>query len=194
MANASEEKIDLTFGMVVGALKLSKLQIRTLFLTILQNDPPAEQTPLSDEVVNFLLIADLLEKAAFLRPEQRTLILTNLWQRLLSQPGPEEGLHQLLFADEQYCTWTGQTGFLDIDSGDHVPAPPHPIMESIGYNLTELYRRGRGYIEKRSGLHVKKSNAGSVDEQGNIRRSAANDVSGSLRLGGPDVGPDDDRA
>ena len=150
--------------MVTGLLKLSKLQIRSLFTTILGwTEPPAENTPLDPESKLFILLADLLEKLAFLQPEQRLLILTELRNRTLDGDCVA-CLNQLAFADNQYCTWTGQTGWLDLESGDVIANLAHPPIETIGYNLNELVRRATYCIEARSGLHVKKPDAGPVEK------------------------------
>jgi hypothetical protein len=193
METSSEEK-QLTLGMITRVLNLSKLQIRNLFLTVLGQSPPAENDAIPARVLLFLLTADLLEKIAFLSAEKKTAILAELWQGLYAEPDLFKQLNQLLLADSNYCTWTGRTGFLDLETGDDVPQLEHPPVESIGYNLSELYRRGRILIENRSGLNVKKHNAGSVDEQGNICLGSADAVFGPLRDGGADVGPDHDRA
>lgn len=191
--NTSDMQKPLTMGMIARVLKLSKLQIRNLFLTVLQQPLPDDSAPPTERTLLMLLTADMFEKLEFLRPEQKTAILTELWQSLYAADDVFEQLNQLMFADSQYCTWTGRTGFLDLETGDNVAHLPHPPMESIGYNLSELYRRGRLLIEQRSGLHVKNNNAGSVDEQGNVCLGAVNDVFGQVRDGGPDVGPDHDR-
>lgn len=155
---------------------------------------PKDDDEIPDRVLLFLLAADLFEKLAFLQPEQRVVILSELWANLFATPTLFTQLNQLMFADSQYCTWTGRTGFLDLETGETVEQLQHPPMESIGYNLSELYRRGKLLIENRSGLNVKKHNAGSVDEQGNICLGSADNVFGSVRDGGPDVGPDHDHA
>jgi hypothetical protein len=151
--------------MVLKGLKISRLQIRAIFTTILQKSMPDLTAKADPADIFCLLVADLLEQLAFLKPEQRTLLLTEL-KPLTAQP--PDGLLHLMFVDEEYCTWTGFTGFLNIADGEQTPALPDPPLESIGYNLTELYRRGTLMLENRNGFHVKKSDAGSVDEPGNI--------------------------
>jgi hypothetical protein len=159
----SEKKEDapLTLSMVTGAISLSKLQIRSLFTGVLNRAVPAEDSVVSPEAFLFLLLADLMEKLPFLRPEQRTLILTEMYR------GPfaaqcNSCLNQLVFADEKYCTWTKNFGFVDLETGDMGVAPKQPPMETIGYNLNELVRRARLNIEKRNGLHAKQPDAGNV--------------------------------
>jgi hypothetical protein len=190
METSGEEK-QLTFSMVTRALKLSKLQIRTLFLTVLREPVPADDAPIKDTFIMVLVFADLLERVAFLLPEQRSAILTEIWVGLFTSPQFDTQFNQIVFIDSQFCTWTGQEGFFDLSSGEWIDELPHPAMETIGYNLNELYRREKLRIEKRSGFHVKKYHAGSVAEPGDIRLGSTDDVHRQIRLGGPDVGPND---
>lgn len=154
----------LTLGIVTDLLKLSKLQIRTLFTSVLGRPGlPADSEPLDDEAKLFLLVADLLEKLGFLKAEQRTLILTELRARSVAAECLP-CLNQLAFADNRYCTWTGHTGWLDLETGDVADTLPHPPIETIGYNLNELVRRATYCIEARSGMHVKRPDAKLVEE------------------------------
>ena len=151
--------------MVLGGLKISRLQIRAIFTTILQKSMP-EPTAIAEPADIFcLLVADLLEQLGFLKSEQRTFLLTELKPLVL---GPPVDLIHLMFVDEEYCTWTSFTGFLNLTTGDQVAVLDDPPLESIGYNLTELYRRGVLMLENRNGFHVKKSDPGSVDQPGNV--------------------------
>jgi hypothetical protein len=180
--------------MVTRSLKLSKLQIRTLFLTVLREPVPAEDAHLSDTFLMVLVFADLLERIAFLLPEQRSAILTEIWANLFTTEAFNTQFNQIVFIDNQFTTWTGEKGFLDLQTGEWADSLPHPALETIGYNLNELYRREKLRIEKRSGFHVKKHNAGSLEEPGDVRLSLTDDVHGPVRLGGPDMGPDNDLA
>jgi hypothetical protein len=160
----SGEKKDLTLRMVIPVLNLSKLQTRAIFTGVLNKPQPDLDEPLQQRDIFSLLIGDMLERLAFLKAEQRMLILQEL-QSLFDNPEVcQECLKQLVFADGKHCTWTGQSGFTDLESGEQVTSLTHPPMETIAYNLDELYRRGVLLIEKRNGFHAKKSPAGSVDE------------------------------
>lgn len=160
--------------MVMRVVELSKLQIRAIFNTILGAELPAETDPLPVNVIFILLAADMLQRLGFLQPEQRALILANIAP--LFDGSCDTCLKQLVFADNRYCTWTGHTGFTDLQTGEQVTTLPHPPMETIAYNLGELYRRGVLQIEKRAGMHVK-PNANSVDESGNVWQRASDVVS-----------------
>jgi hypothetical protein len=174
MEKISGDKKQLTFGMVTAGINLSKLQVRAIFTTILKKSMPASEQVADLSDVFCLLVADLLENLACLRPEQRSLIVAELQPQLTAPP---ECPKYLVFADSRYCTWSGQTGYLDLETGDRVEVPAAPVMESIGYNLNELYRRGVQLLENRNGFHAKKSAAGSVDESGNICQRAPDAIS-----------------
>ena len=160
--------------MVTGAVKLSKLQLRNIVKTG-GFSAPDNDTPLSSDLIMRILTADMLERLAFLKPEQKTLILD---ESDAAQKTALVGLAQLAFADGRYCTWTGHTGFLDIESVEMLTELPVPPMETISYNLHELFRRGKHQIEKRNGYHAKRSNdAGDVDQPADVRERSADSVS-----------------
>jgi hypothetical protein len=169
----SEGKKNLTLDMVMRVVKLSKLQVRALFTGVLQTPVPAPDAPLDELSVFYLLLADMLEMLAFLEAEQRALIVASVWANdprrtgVLSPPDRPPPLMILSFADSRYCTWTGQTGWMDLESGEQTDALPHPPMETIGYNLGELYRRGVLQIEHKAKIHGK-HNAGSMEESGDV--------------------------
>lgn len=153
--------------MVTQAVKLSKLQIKNIFRTKGREIPDAEQ-PISPEDLSLLLTADMLERLMFLQPEQRTLILDAI-EPAINSVAISDGFYQLGFVDGRYCMWTGNTGFLDITTGDTVSELSVFPLESISYNLNELYRRGKLKIERRSGFHVKRQDdEGDVDESDDI--------------------------
>jgi hypothetical protein len=186
METSSNEK-NLTYGMVARVLKLSKLQIKTVF-SLVGKQVPADDTTLTAQELRYLFAADLLENVKFLKPEQRTAILSGIWfteflpTRIIAD--------QLVFADSRYCTWTGNRGWLDLSTGDTEKQLPCPALETIAYNLQELERQARNAIENRSGANAKR-NAGSMEKQGYVRVGSTDDVSGQVRDGGADMGPDD---
>lgn len=159
--------------MVAPILKLSKLQIRTVFTGSLQKPTPAEGERLADEDLHALLVADLLNRLTFLSHEQKLLIVGELRDVFAA---PETALTQLAFADGNYCFWTGRTSFLDLSTGDTVQALPMPPVETISYNLTVLYQRARQQVEKRS-RHGNKHSAGSLEESGDVRDGTPDAVS-----------------
>ena len=150
----------LTLDMVMAVLKLSKLQARTVFTGVLAQPLPAPDTELDKTAVFTLLVADMLENIAFLQPAQRALILTELSTLGMTDCQTCDP-NLMAFADVRYCTWTGHTGWTDLETGEALTAIPDPFMETISYNLNELYRRGVLKAENRAGFHVK-HNAGSM--------------------------------
>lgn len=175
MVDSSAEK-ELTRDMVVNILRLSKLQIRNVFSDILRTDYP-DNVPLKRLEIFYLLLADLLENLSFLTSDQRMLVLRETY-KALHDPFVNNFFVQLVFLDNAHVTWTGQEGFLSLETGEETLQLPRPALEAIGYNLSELYERGILKIEKRSGLHAKKPDEGSMGEPGDIRHGAANAVSG----------------
>lgn len=156
------DKKSLTLDMVMAVLKLSKMQARTVFTVALNQPMPAADALLESADIRVLLLADMLENLAFLQPAQRTFILTSLAARKLGDcPTCDPDL--LAFADGKYCTWTGHTCWTDLETGEQLTVIPNPFMETISYNLNELYRRGVLKAENRAGFHVK-NDAGSMAE------------------------------
>jgi hypothetical protein len=171
---ASVEVRPITVNMVTGFVKLSKLQIHNIFKAA-GYAAPTPEFEIPPELLMRMILADYLERLGFLRPEQRALVLD------ATSDAQKRGLTeftQLGFVDDNYCTWTGHTGFLVLDSGENVDSLPAPPMETIAYNLLELYRRGRHQIEKRSGLHANQQNPDrAMEEPADVRDSAADGVS-----------------
>ena len=165
----SSEKTGLTLPIVTSVLKLSKLQIRAIFTGVLGKPQPADTEPLAERDLFFLFIGDMLERMAGLQPEQRQLIMAELYA---SDIFSFKGLRQLIIVDGKYCTWSGQTGFMSLEVGEVIAPLPDPPMETIGYNLNELYRRGMAMAEKRK-THVEKNTAGSVEKPRDVRVRAA---------------------
>lgn len=156
----SSEETGLTLNIVTSVLKLSKLQIRAIFTGVLGKPQPEGDANLPQKDIFFLCVGDMLERMGSLKPEQRQLIMSELHAAdVFTFPG----LRQVIIADGKYCTWSGATGFIDIETGEQVAPLPDPPMETIGYNLNELYRRGLLLAEKRKN-HVEKSAAGSVEK------------------------------
>jgi hypothetical protein len=180
--NTSVEEIDLTLDMVMRVVKLSKLQVRGIFTAVLQRGFAAGSDYVDKEAVFYLLLADMLENLQFLSSEQR-LLVGEMMRRSQYDAGLDADAltsgcgYTLAFADGRYATWTGAPGWVSLDSGDHVAQIPRPPLETIAYNLDELYRRGVQIIKSRSGLNVDNS-AGSVEKPGDVCERPTNPVSG----------------
>jgi predicted transcriptional regulator len=156
----SDKKTNISCNILAAALKLSKLQTRAIFTGILRKPQPEPTEKLTERELFFLFIADMLIRIGTLSAEQQQLILSELAQ---SEGTTAGGLRQLIIVDGQYVTWTGQTGFIALDTGEKLETLADPPVETIGYNLDELYRRGLAKAEKNNN-HVKKSTAGSMEK------------------------------
>lgn len=135
-------------------MKLDKLQLRML------TGGYSDLEPLPKSRVGILLLADLLERLAFLTPSQRQTVLEHYRDDL---PATFPVWETLAFADGNWCTWSGMTGWLDLTSGDKVGQLPAAPLETIGYNLVVLYDRAMAQIRKRTS-DAKEHPAGSVDQ------------------------------
>jgi len=156
----SGEKTIASLNILAAVLKLDKLQIRAIFTGILGKPQPNPAEKLSSRDVFFLVAADALNRMGCLKPEQQHLILSELHTADIVTAPP---LRQLIIVDGQYFTWTGHSRFVCLKTGENVSELPDVPVETIGYNLDELYRRGLILAEKNNN-HVKKSIAGSVEE------------------------------
>jgi hypothetical protein len=171
----SEKEKPVTWSMVTETVKFSKLQLRNIVKSG-GFDMPAEGDAVMPELLVRVLTAAMLENLVFLTPEQRALILD---ETATVQTQAVTDMALVAFADGAHCTWTGHTGFLDLSSGETVAQLPAVPMETISYNLNELYRRGKYKLEKRSGLHAKRQAAdGDVEKPAHVRDSSTDSVSG----------------
>lgn len=176
------EETDLTLDMVMRVIKLSKLQIRSVFTAVLQRGFAAGGDYVDKEAVFYLLLADMLENLQFLSSEQR-LLVSQMMRRTqeeleLDADAITSGCGQTLaFADGRYATWTGAPGWVSLDAGEPLAQLPRPPLETIAYNLCELYRRGVQIIKSRNGLNVDNS-AGSLEKQGDVCERPTDPVSG----------------
>ena len=142
----------LSHQVVFYRTKLSALQQRALLRHLL-NGAAVEYGP-GDCMLIWL--AHHLEGVGFLSHEQRALLLEEMAPDLQlvgrridvgiqvaarADPGCAVPNYQLVFAEGRYATWTDKLGFLDLTDGMWVDKTPRPILESRGYNLTELFCR-----------------------------------------------------
>jgi hypothetical protein len=150
-----------TLASLAPILKLDKLQIKSVLRSYNYTDDPS---PLPRYVTLHLLLADILERLAFLKPSQRQAI-ADAYDAEIAANMPQ--WQTLAFADGNWCTWTGRTGWLDLTSGDTIDVLPAPPVETIGYNLVVLYDRAIAQIQKRA-QHAQEHPAGSPDEPGDV--------------------------
>lgn len=147
----------VTLASIAPILKLDKLQIRAIAR---RYNYSSDDTPLPRYVTLHLLLADLLERLAFLKPSQRVAILDE-YEMTLEANEPQ--WETLAFADGNWVTWSGHTGWLDLETGDTVNTLPAAPVETIGYNLVTLYTRAMAQLRKRNS-DGKEHPAGSVDQ------------------------------
>lgn len=168
---------ELTWNMVTEQINLGKLQIRTI-LSLLNRKEPAPDGAVEDVILITLLVAELLEQIR-LTAEQRNLILLET-RDTVDAVIMYDQLAQLCLVDGVYCAATGVTGFIDLNTGDKITDKlPIPPLETISYNLNELWRRGRQRILNRSGQNATgQQNAdANVAEPANVRPGATDGVS-----------------
>jgi hypothetical protein len=137
--------------------KLSPLALRAFLLRTLQR---ADRDDDYTAAECFLLwTAVHLNGIGCLQEDQRHIILDEMRRAgVFSQmpadaapfgPGVTEYPNlQLVLADGKYATWTGSAEFLDLETGEYIARLPQPVLESLGCNLTELFRRNAAVCQR----------------------------------------------
>ena len=151
METSSTQELPVTLASLTPLLKLDKLQIKSHGGYRYRPD---------DELLHFdimlLLLADMLERMAFLTPSQRQAIVARY--KIASSRWTT-----LAFADGNWCTWTNHKGWFDLTTGEDIEELPTAPVETIGYNMVVLFERAKVQIQKRA-EHGKEHPAGSVDQ------------------------------
>jgi hypothetical protein len=162
METSENQELTVTLASLAPILKLDKLQLKahSRFYNYANEKANPEVDPLPRYVVLRLLLADLLERLAFLTPSKRQTILEHYNEDIDTN---QDQWETLAFADGNWCTWTGHHGWLDLTSGDVVETLPAAPVETIGYNLVTLHHRAIAKIRKRN-ANVEEHPPGSVDE------------------------------
>lgn len=140
-------------------LKLDKLQLQAAVRAL---GPFELNGELPNYVVLRVLLADMLERLAFLKPSQRQAILIEYDESYSASEFDGPPWTQLVFADGNWCSWSGHTGWFDLTTGETVTELPAPPVETIGYNLVTLCERAFAQMKARQ-QHAEHS-AGSVDQ------------------------------
>ncbi len=157
METSENQELTVTLASLAPILKLDKLQLRSAARVYNYAD---ESAALPRFVTLRLLLTDLLERLAFLKPSQRQAILERYDQDIDDN---QDQWETLAFADGNWVTWTGHYGWLDLTTGDVVTALPDAPVETIGYNLVTLHHRAIAQLRKRISDGQEHS-AGSVDQ------------------------------
>lgn len=166
---------ELNIDCITQILRLNKLQIKNIF-AILNSTRLVEPASVQHRI---LILADVLERLAFLTPEQRTAILTTMWQTVNNSekcaagddlPNVEEMrvlslLRAVYFADGYFCTWLGHVGWLDLTTGETIEKLPAEPAETIAYNLDVLARQFNEKMNRLASRTQEMSNAG-AEQQG----------------------------
>lgn len=130
--------------------KIQKLQLRRIFRQMGFDGLPDGPTLVSDEQCLLFWVHLLVDRLKFLEVAQRELLCEELSSGVvdLTTQIRKELSPMLVIADGQYATWTGKTGWLDLGTGNDVPRPLSPPLETVGYNLTTLFRRNQEICQR----------------------------------------------
>lgn len=121
---------------------LEPLQRRDVCHRLGYDKPPAAQTPFMLEQCKTVWYYALLEKINFLSFEARERLFDASLSDVTAGDRP-----LLVFYDKHLATWVGQENFLDLRTGSYVEKPL-PAIETIGYDLAELWRRSEAACRK----------------------------------------------
>lgn len=136
---------EITFGMLLPTLKLSKLQLKNIFDQQDLLGPTDPYVIVHPEMLSELIFADFLLQLYFIDADQRQLI-TGIAGDLVTQlrgelTGPPK---LLIFVDGRYFgTSAPQTDakLFDLKTGEPFYDLAYIPKESLVYNLEEVFRR-----------------------------------------------------
>lgn len=114
-------------------------QANWLFKSLLQQPLPEPAEELPAETSLLLWAGELLQRIK-LQSDQIQLALTAVRPNIASAVLPDS-TYQLAILDGRYLVYSGADTILDLESGDTLVKMPHVALESVAYNLGELYRR-----------------------------------------------------
>ena len=130
---------------------LTLLQQRAIWRKLGYHSRQAAQEATPDDCLQ-LWVYTLLARLPILSSEQRELLFDELQPALVGwgtrcrelQTAPQDTGRApprllLVFADGRYATWPGYVGWLDLQTGDNVPRPLVPSLETIAYDLSQLF-------------------------------------------------------
>jgi hypothetical protein len=114
-------------------------QANWIFKSLLQRSLPEADEELPAETSLLMWAGDLLQKIA-LQSDQIQLALTAIRPNIAAAVIPGS-TYQLAILDGRYMVYSEADTILDLESGDTLEKMPHTPLESVAYNLGELYRR-----------------------------------------------------
>lgn len=155
--NPQSYPVDVVFDQT----KMEQIDVWYLLKRIL--GPPQDTVP--DVSFSYAVIAQFLYSSPFLTPSVWRALLEHMDVMLqvasrdhamrlevwdpqdtgVYQMKPLENslhdLYQIIFVDAQWVTWTGETRFMGLQTGEMQGVLETPGVEQVAYNLTELTRR-----------------------------------------------------
>ena len=127
--------------------ELTPLQLRSVFRQLGWEGTPPADTVLSPDQCLAVWVFMLINKLRFLAPEQKSLLyetvvehFTGLGETIQSRAAQTP---MLVIADSRYAACHNMTGWLDLFSGEILPTPKNPPLETIAYNLAVLFDRNQ---------------------------------------------------
>lgn len=114
---------------------------------------PASEHILNPDECFKLWTTILIDRMEELRHESKHLLVTELLPDLTGvgaqlAAGTCEQTPILVVGDSRYATWSGRTGYLDLEIGDSLQQPNRDILESFAYNLGVLFARCKARCQK----------------------------------------------
>jgi hypothetical protein len=166
--NIKEEYPDVglfRLRIALPAAQLGGLRRRWLLREIIVTDDIDETSPSLDGGDCMLAwLYDFLGGLPWVAPEAAQLIIKEsqaqmreighmlgLWQRGILPSALNDPT--LAFADKKFVTWTGWQGWTSLDSGRGHSKLPMTPLESIAYNLAELFKRNYHQAKARRDAH-----------------------------------------
>lgn len=117
----------------------ARLRSRWIFKELLQLPLPEAAEKIPAEASLLMWSGDLLERIGLLS-EQIQLVLSAVRPNIHFAMEPNSS-YQLVILDGRYLAYSSALTILDLESGDVLEKMPHTALESVAYNLGELYRR-----------------------------------------------------
>lgn len=137
----------LPLSKVLAFTNLSQLKVRNV-LKLYEGD--AYTSDVSHTTALAIWLSELLGNLPFLDHEQRSLVLETckpVLQAIATAETPKT-VQQICFLDGRYLLCAGSADFVDLQSGNRIPALPEPALETVSYNLATLYNRRLAKIQQ----------------------------------------------
>lgn len=144
--------IQFTARVLLYESGMGPLEIRRLYRALsISGSPTKEDLELHAAACLGIWLARLLRQLKWLDSDQRYYLLEEMrpaitvageqLSRETVADDPKRSQYQVIFMGARYVTWTGTGSMLDLRKGEYIGHLPYPEIESLAYNLTELFRR-----------------------------------------------------